>query len=267
MSQVQQHDESPVRVRYFDMQAEMGLTKHLGGQMATDRLIEACHIGPGSRVLDVGCGVGATPCKLARNLGCRVTGVDLHPGMVARSRERAAREGVEDLVDFERADVQALPFADETFDAVITESVLAFAEDKAKAVSECRRVTRPGGYIGFNEATWLVPPDSEMLDELLGAYGAHGSLLNTEGWEALLVEAGLEAVQARSFEVSAREEAIGRFRRYGMREMLLVWGRFFGMVLRHRAGWARLATDALSSCPDLMRHMGYGIYVGRRGSS
>ena len=131
---------------FFDFAAEVGLTKHIGGLEATEALIELCHIGKGSYVLDVGCGVGATPCYLAKRYDCRVVGVDISARMVERSRERAEREKVADVVEFRVADAQDLPFDDDLFDAVITESVTAFPEDKQKAVDEYARVTKPGGF-------------------------------------------------------------------------------------------------------------------------
>jgi arsenite methyltransferase len=93
----------------------------------------------------VGCGVGVTPCYLAKKYNCRVVGVDIHPGMIERSKERAQREGVAEQVEFRVADAQELPFEDEIFDDIITESVTAFPEDKPKAVREYARVTKPGG--------------------------------------------------------------------------------------------------------------------------
>jgi len=75
---------------FFDFAAEVGLTKHIGGIVATEALIELCHIGRESTILDVGCGVGATACFIATKVGCRVVGVDILEKMVERSRERAA---------------------------------------------------------------------------------------------------------------------------------------------------------------------------------
>ena len=89
---------------FFDFAAEVGLTKHIGGIEATETLIELSHIGKGSYVLDVGCGVGATPCFIAKRHGCRVVGVDISERMVERSRERANREKVADRVEFRVAD-------------------------------------------------------------------------------------------------------------------------------------------------------------------
>ena len=85
---------------FFDFAAEVGLTKYIGGIAATNALTELCHIGKGSYVLDVGCGVGATPCWLAQSVGCRVVGVDIMEKMVASSRERARRERLAERVEF-----------------------------------------------------------------------------------------------------------------------------------------------------------------------
>ena len=70
---------------YFELQAYVGTTKHMGGFESTQELIEQCHLCKGTYVLDVGCGVGATACHLAKTYGCQVVGVDLRDSMVARS--------------------------------------------------------------------------------------------------------------------------------------------------------------------------------------
>ncbi|MBU1878221.1 MAG: class I SAM-dependent methyltransferase, partial [Chloroflexi bacterium] len=105
---------------FFDFAAEAGLTKHFGGLEGTAELVGLCHIGEGSYVLDVGCGVGATACFLAKRYGCRVMGVDIRARMVERAEERARRDGLSDQVAFRVADAQDLPFEDDLFDAVIT---------------------------------------------------------------------------------------------------------------------------------------------------
>lgn len=143
---------------YFEFQSFIGITNHMGGPKATRELAELCHIGEGKRVLEVGCGVGVTPCYLAREYGCRVVGVDISEKMVDRSRKRAKRGGMEDRIEFRVADAQDLPFEDATFDAVIGESVTAFVEDKQRAVSEYVRVTKPRGYVGLNECIWVKAP-------------------------------------------------------------------------------------------------------------
>jgi len=152
--QIESKGASQSESYYFALQSSWSLTKHMGGLKATKELIELCHVDKNSYVLEVDCGVGATPCYIAKKYGCRVVGVDILKRMIERSKERAKRGRVEDRVEFSVADVQNLPFKDDLFDAVIGESVIAFPEDKQRAVNECVRVTKPGGYVGFNESTW-----------------------------------------------------------------------------------------------------------------
>jgi arsenite methyltransferase len=149
---------------YFEIQAHWGVTKHMGGLKATEELAELCHVGQDTYVLEIGCGVGMTTCHLAGRYGCRVVGVDISDGMIDWSRKRAKRKGLEDRIEFRTADAQDLPFEDALFDAVISESVTAFPADKQKVVSEYVRVTRPGGFVGLNEGTWVkAPPPSDLV--------------------------------------------------------------------------------------------------------
>ena len=121
---------------YFGIQAYAGITKHGGSLSATREFIQLCHIKKDSLVLDVGCGVGATSCYLAKKIGCRIVGVDIREDMVARAKERAQRETNGHLVEFVVMDAQDLPFEDGTFDAVISESVTLFVGDKRRALNE-----------------------------------------------------------------------------------------------------------------------------------
>jgi arsenite methyltransferase len=139
-------------VTYLDFQAEVGITKHVGGFAATDELLSLCHIEDAKEVLNVGCGIGVGVAYIARKFGCRVVGVDISEKMIEWSRLRAAEEKVEALVELRVANVLDLPFESDRFEAVIVESVLAFVEDKPRAIRECIRVTKPGGYVGLNES-------------------------------------------------------------------------------------------------------------------
>jgi ubiquinone/menaquinone biosynthesis C-methylase UbiE len=260
----EQTDEKP---HFFDFAAEVGLTKHLGGLGATEELIELCHIGEGKYVLDVGCGAGQTLCYLAKRHGCRVVGVDINERMIERSWERAEREGLADRVEFRVADAQDLPFEDDLFDAVITESVTAFPEDKQGAVREYARVTKPGGYVGLNESTWLkVPPPPEMVAWASQDQGAQVMPLTTEGWTGLLEGAGLKEIVVNVHKVRAGKEAREIVRRYGYGGMLRSIYRGLVMYARNPA-YRRFVKEVRQEgiTPDnLEEYFGYGIYVGRK---
>lgn len=103
----------------------------------------------GSRVLDAACGSGNVALAAARH-HADVVGVDFVPSLLDRARQRAVAEGLE--ITFREADVEALPFADASFDVVLSAFGVMFAPDPEKAAAELLRVCRPGGTIGL--ANW-----------------------------------------------------------------------------------------------------------------
>ncbi len=249
---------------YFEMQAAFGFTKHIGGLKATNELIELCHINKDKYVLDVGCGVGRTACYIAKKYGCKVVGVDITERMVQRSRERAKRESMEDKVKFQVADIQDLPLEDSLFDAVIGESVIAFPGDKQKALSECVRVIKPGGYVGLNETTWIKTPPSELAEYFTRMTGAKPEVSN--GWGKLLKGAGLTDVVVRVREISALDQWINEIRGLDFRDYSRAWYRFLSLLIKSPA-CRRFAREALSmprNIFSLFKYLGYGLYVGRK---
>jgi SAM-dependent methyltransferase len=232
-------------------------------------MIELCHIGPDSYVLDVGCGAGVTPAYIAKTAGCRVVGVDILQAMIDRCRERAEREGLAGKLEFRVADAQDLPFEDGLFDAVITESVTAFPEDKQKAVDEYARVLKPGGYVGLNESTWLkVPPPPEVIAWASQDLGATVSPLATEEWVGLLENAGLEVDTVKVRGVSVRDESRGILQRYGCGGMLRIWRRTLSLYLRNPAyrAFVRSVRQQGLMPENLPEYFGYGVYVGRKAT-
>ena len=130
---------------YFDLQANWGVTKHLGDRQSTRELAAQCEVNRESYILIVGCGVGVSACYLSELHGCRVMGIDISQAMVDRSIERAKKMEIQHRVQFQQADAQGLPFEDSVFDVVLCESVNAFIPDQKKAVSQYVRVVKPGG--------------------------------------------------------------------------------------------------------------------------
>ena len=253
---------------FFDFAAEVGLTKHIGGIEATETLIKLCHVGTGSYVLDVGCGVGATPCFIARQYGCRVVGLDISPKMIERSKERAQKERVTDRVEFRVADAQDLPFEEAIFDAVMTESVTAFPEDKQKAVQEYVRVTKPGGYVGLNESVWLkVPPPPEVVAWASQDIGANVKPLTSDAWAGLLEVAGLTEITARTYTIKTQDEERGILQRYGWASLLGILGRMLSLYTRSPAyrKFVKGASRGGITPKGLQEYFGYGLFVGIKG--
>lgn len=249
---------------YFELQAFWGFTKHMGGLESTRELIELCHIDEGKHILDVGCGVGRTACYVAKNQGSRVVGVDVSQRMVDRSRERARRKSVENMVEFRLADVQDLPFKSATFDAVIGESVIAFPKTKQRAVNECVRVVKPGGYVGFNETTWVKAPPFELAEYFSRLSGAKPETSN--GWKELLKGPGLKDLVVRVNKINILNQWINEIKWLDIGDYLGAWSKFLFLFIKSPA-CRRFAREALrmpKSIFKIFEYLGYGIYAGRK---
>jgi SAM-dependent methyltransferase len=113
-------------------------------------LVRYARVTGGQAVLDVGTGTGVVAIT-ARNIGARVTGLDLTPALLAQARESATVAGHDDIA-WHEGDAEALPFPDASFDVVLSQFGHMFAPRPEVAVSEMLRVLKPGGTIAF--ATW-----------------------------------------------------------------------------------------------------------------
>jgi len=134
-------------------------------QIVGERLADALAMRPDAEVLDVAAGNGNITLAMARRW-CRVTSTDYCENLLEHGRRRAEAEGFE--VEFRPADAEALPFADGSFDAVVSTFGVQFAPDQAAAARELLRVCRSGGRIGL--ANWV--PGS-FIGNLFRVIGRH----------------------------------------------------------------------------------------------
>ena len=142
------------RARTYDL--VMGAVTARVGEV----LLDEAGVGPGMRLLDVGCGPGTITAAAAAR-GADAVGVDLADGMLALGRER--HPGLR-LV---KGDAEALPFGDGEFDAVIGGFILNHLPSAEAAVAETARVLRPGGRLAV--AVWDEPSRNRLLGELTAA--------------------------------------------------------------------------------------------------
>ncbi len=171
---------------YGDPLAQLivGESLHPGGLESTRHLLVAAKLPPGTRLLDAGCGLGASSRLAATEFGLHVDGVDASGEAIARAaaRERPMR------VRWLQADLLDLPYADATFDGVLAECVLS-AMDRERALAELRRVMRPHGQ--------LIMSDVEVGDDPIPALNDHrilgAALCVTDAWRSSELESRLDA--------------------------------------------------------------------------
>ena len=227
---------------------------HPGGLDITRELAEHCRIGHDTYVLDVAAGTGETACYLAGRFGARVVGIDASARMVERAQRKAAERALS--IDFRTADAIHLPFADATFDAVISECTLCLL-DKTRALAEMVRVAKPGGYVGMHDICWRSDTPDDVKQRLVELEGERPETMS--GWQGLFAAAGLVAV-----EVVDKAALIPTWVR-DIRRGLGLGGqvRIFAKVLR-RWGWRGLRDVLESERIFQSRYTGYAIIVGRK---
>ena len=134
-------------------------------QIVGETLCEALDLRAGQKVLDVAAGNGNVTLAAARRW-CEVVSTDYVPALLERGRERAAAERL--AIEFREADAEALPFADASFDAVVSTFGVMFTADQDKAAAELVRVCKPGGKIGL--ANWTPDGFIGQLFKAIGKY-------------------------------------------------------------------------------------------------
>lgn len=155
-----------------------------GGLERTQHALSMCRLPAGARVLDVGCGLGATVDWL-RRWECAAFGLERSRRLLAE-RDVTARNW-----PFIEADAARLPFSDGVFDLVLAECVLSLIEDPARMLAECRRVTAPGAWLVLTD---LYRRDASPAARALGpATGCAAGAKTREELATLAAAAGFEA--------------------------------------------------------------------------
>jgi SAM-dependent methyltransferase len=161
--------------------------------------LDAARVTSGTRLLDAGCGAGLL-ALLARLRGAQVTALDASPGLLAIARQRLP------AADVREGDLQALPFAAASFDAVTAVNSVFYAQDMVAAMRELVRVVRRGGRVVVT--AWGPPERCQFLTAVMPALGPlmpppppgappphPGALSEPGALAAVLTGAGLRVIE------------------------------------------------------------------------
>ena len=194
-------------------------------QIVGEELCEALDLRAGQSVLDVAAGNGNISLAAARRW-CKVVSTDYVPALLERGRERAAAERLD--IEFRQADAEALPFADASFDVVVSTFGVMFTPDQDRAAAELIRVVKPGGKIGL--ANWT--PEG-FIGQVFKTIGKHlpppAGVKSPALWgtEARINE--FFGAQAAAIKIQPRAFA---FRYHSAQHWLEVFKTYYGPLLK-----------------------------------
>jgi ubiquinone/menaquinone biosynthesis C-methylase UbiE len=229
-------------------------------QIVGETLCEAADLRAGQRVLDVAAGNGNATLAAARRW-CEVTSTDYVPALLERGRERAAAERLHGI-DFSEADVEALPFDDASFDAVLSTFGCMFAPNPPRVAAELLRVCRHGGRIAL--ANWT--PDG-FIGQVFKTVGRHvpppAGVSSPALWGSRDRIAELFGAQAAHIQAETRQFT---FRYRSPEHMLEIFRSYYGPVLKAFAalqedGQRALAEDFVALMKRFDRGGGDGLVV------
>lgn len=174
------------------------------------RVVDAAHLQPGDRILDVACGTGIVAREAAERVGPQgmVIGLDINDGMLAVAAQKAPD------IEWRQGRAESLPFETHTFDAVLSQFGLMFFEDQAGAIREMMRVLLPGGRLVV--AVWASLDQTpgyaamaDLLERLFGKVVANSlhapyALGNEQELQVLFRESGVQDIQLETHRGMAR---------------------------------------------------------------
>ncbi|WP_019415473.1 class I SAM-dependent methyltransferase [Paenisporosarcina sp. TG20] len=177
--------------KYLDLLAYFGIGgAHPGGFALTKSILQDQGLQPYESVLDIGCGTGQTAAYLAQKFGCKVTALDNHPIMIAKAQERIKDSSFP--IKVIKGDVKNLVFEDNSFDVIISESVITFT-NITKTLDELTRVLKTNGRMIMIEMTAEKDLSEELRSKVSSLYGIR-EVLNEEEWILKLKQAGFTKI-------------------------------------------------------------------------
>lgn len=177
---------------YLHFLAKFGIGgAHPGGINLSKAIFDHENIQRGVDILDVGCGTGQTAAYLASFYQANVTGIDVHPLMIEKARQRMQKTHL--AVNLIEGSIEQTSIEKESFDFILAESVLAFVNQQ-RALQEIYRLLKKGGRFIAIEFTLPATLPSQLAQEIQQFYGFE-SLLTKKDWVTLLQQAGFHNIR------------------------------------------------------------------------
>lgn len=177
-----------------------------GGKQTTDMVLSRIHIKPGSKVLDMGSGIGGHSFCLAEKYGCQVLGIDLSRNMTVVAEDHLNRRPhLQHLVSFEIKDATKLQNLEEnSFDVIYSRDMLLHIEDKANLFSNFYKWLKPGGQVIFTD---YGRGDKSKYSDEFKAYVAQRQyhLLTVREYQKVLEDSGFTEIDSEDWTMAFKD--------------------------------------------------------------
>ncbi|MFC1956389.1 class I SAM-dependent methyltransferase [Chloroflexota bacterium] len=171
-----------------------------GGWKGTNRLIESLEIEDMEKpkILEVGCSTGYITRHIAQKFDCEIIGVDLSTLLLDIAEEESRKLNLNNI-SFKNANVENLPFSDNTFDIVYGEAITALVPDPLKVLNEYNRVLKPGGKIATLDLFMKESLSDEFVEEtnemMSTVIGTQVKIRDIEEWQQIFKESGFNSIK------------------------------------------------------------------------
>ncbi|WP_164927080.1 methyltransferase domain-containing protein [Chlorobaculum tepidum] len=172
----------------------MGEQIHVGAEAETDVLARKAGVTAETHLLDVCSALGGPARYLAKNYGCRVTGLDATQRMHAEAIRRTIEAGLSGKIDYVLGNALDMPFPASSFDVVWGQDAWCYITDKQRLIGECARVLKPGGVLAFTDWLEAGPMTDEELTAL-NTFMVFPYMETLDGYAMLAEQAGLTVIE------------------------------------------------------------------------
>ncbi len=171
---------------YFDLLSALGeFSLHPGGLESTAKVLNAARVLPGSKILEVGCGTGASTGVLLR-AGLDVTVAEPNPSMIAAMERNCLRNAGRSPRIYQTSAEQLDSLPGDTFDVVLYEAVFGFITDRVRALSRAREVLLRNGQLALIDFHYVRRPSDAVLQRVATVVGHPIDVLFESDWRTLL---------------------------------------------------------------------------------
>lgn len=216
--------ESP----YLDCLALFGVGgAHPGGLRLTKNILSKEKIGETTAILDVGCGTGQTSAYMAEQYKCNIASIDCNEVMLEKANQRFLFLGLP--IDVRHGNAECLPFDDDTFEIILSESVIAFT-NASLTIPEFRRVLKPNGVLLAIEMVLEKSVSKEELTPILQFYGL-SQILTEHEWYNLFQKAYFKNISAERYKLQFDENDVQNAADFSLSEH--IDDKFYDVLEKH----------------------------------